>query len=130
MASPESEHLTANHAGDTSVHSFLARVSAHLAVTGQGLPRNLLERADHDLDNESLLATSVILPPRDTSIEYMECYLQHAHVTYRYVPRSQIEQLIDRAYDEDATLLHDDEQMALLMLVLAIGYDQIGTPTL
>lgn len=54
-------------------------------------------------------------------MSYLECFAEHAQVTYRYVPRRQWSSLVTRLYDDDESLLVDDASMALLLLVIGLG---------
>lgn len=52
---------------------------------------------------------------------YLECFAEHAQVTYRYVPRQQWMDLVTRLHDDDESLLNDDTNMAFLLLVIGLG---------
>lgn len=54
-------------------------------------------------------------------MSYLECFAEHAQVTYRYVPRRQWSSLVTRLYDDDESLLVDDASMAILLLVIGLG---------
>ena len=55
-------------------------------------------------------------------MSYLECFAEHAQVTYRYVPRQQWQSLVDRLYSDDESLLNDDTNLSLLLLVIGLGY--------
>lgn len=58
---------------------------------------------------------------RNVAEEYIECFYNHSTATYRYVPRKQIEDLLNGFYLQKEAVLRDDAGMAILFMVLAIG---------
>lgn len=108
--------------GDASARGFLTRVYGHLGAAGHVMPRYLSRPADRDLPGNESDAT-IILPSRETTMSYLECFAEHAQVTYRYVPRQQWMSLVTRLHDDDESLLNDDTSMAVLLLVIGLGYD-------
>jgi hypothetical protein len=106
--------------GDASARGFLTRVYGHLSAAGHVMPRYLSRPADRDLSGDETEAT-IMLPSRETTMSYLECFAEHAQVTYRYVPRQQWMSLVTRLHDDDESLLKDDSSMALLLLVIALG---------
>lgn len=54
-------------------------------------------------------------------MSYLDCFAEHAQVTYRYVSRRQWQSLVTRLYADDETLYADDANMALLLLVIGLG---------
>lgn len=107
--------------GDASARGFLTRVYGHLSAAGHVMPRYLPRPADRDLPGDDTDAT-IILPSRETTMSYLECFAEHAQVTYRYVPRQQWMSLVTRLHDDDESLLNDDTSMAVLLLVIGLGY--------
>ena len=106
--------------GDASARGFLTRVYGHLSAAGHVMPRYLSRPADSDLPGDENEAT-IILPSRETTMSYLECFAEHAQVTYRYIPRQQWMCLVTRLHNEDESLLNDDSSMALLLLVIGLG---------
>ncbi|KAL4885513.1 hypothetical protein BJY04DRAFT_214311 [Aspergillus karnatakaensis] len=53
--------------------------------------------------------------------EYVDCFCEHSNATYRYVPRSQIQNLMDGFYAQDEQVLQNDADVAVLLLVMAVG---------
>lgn len=106
--------------GDASARGFLTRVYGHLSAAGHAMPRYLSRPADRTLPNDSNDA-AIMLPDKSTTMTYLECFAEHAQVTYRYVPRRQWSSLITRLYDDDESILVDDASMALLLLVIGLG---------
>ncbi|KAM0712020.1 hypothetical protein Q7P37_011114 [Cladosporium fusiforme] len=106
--------------GDTSARAFLARVCGHLSAAGHAMPRYLSRPPDRVLPDE-IVDSTIVLPDKSTTLSYLECFTEHAQVTYRYVPRRQWFSLVTRLYDDDETLLTDDAAMALLLLVIGLG---------
>lgn len=103
------------------MHAFLQRVFEHLSLAGQGLPRNLL-RQHEDTQKEFDPITTFILPGKELAKEYVACYFEHANITYRYLPQADVYGLLDRLYEDDLALLNNESQMAIILLVLGIGY--------
>jgi hypothetical protein len=87
---------------------------------GQVLPRNLHRPAEQILEGDS--PASIFFPTeRHFAQEYIDCFYEHSNATYRYIPRSQIEHLLDGFYAQEEKALQDDAGMAVLLLVMAIG---------
>ncbi|OJI98092.1 hypothetical protein ASPVEDRAFT_79758 [Aspergillus versicolor CBS 583.65] len=106
--------------GDASTHAFLKSVYTHLQSMGQVLPRNLHRPAEQILEGDS--PASIFFPlERHFAQEYIDCFYEHSNATYRYIPRSQIEHLLDGFYAQEEKVLQDDAGMAVLLLVMAIG---------
>ncbi|KAI9159136.1 fructose-bisphosphate aldolase [Paramyrothecium foliicola] len=107
---------------DASVHAFLRRVSGHLAMIGQGLPRNLFHR-EVEVDGDTGDVGAFVLPTKQAAHDYVTCYFDHASVTYRYIPRQQIFELLEQVYNEDdnEAIMKDQMKMAILLLVMGIG---------
>jgi hypothetical protein len=106
--------------GDASARGFLTRVYGHLSAAGHAMPRYLSRPADRRLPDGNADPT-IILPSRETTLLYLDCFAEHAQATYRYVPRKQWMSLVTRLYDDDELLLSDDANMALLLLVIGLG---------
>ncbi|KAJ3525752.1 hypothetical protein NM208_g11505 [Fusarium decemcellulare] len=106
--------------GDASVHAFLRRVSRHLAQVGQGLPRNLFKQ-EQDTPKVGDTTRTLLLPDKQVAQGYVDCYFEHANVTYRYVPRAELCEVLKLAYAEDDAVLQDDIRMAMLLLVMGMG---------
>ncbi|KAF4865652.1 Activator of stress genes 1 [Colletotrichum siamense] len=105
--------------GDASAHGFLRRVSDHLAKVGQGLPRSLFSREQDFLDsNDPSIFT---LPPKTITQGYVDCFFDHASVTYRYVSRSELVDTFEKVYADDQSVTRDHDRMAVLFSVMAIG---------
>ncbi|KAL4946641.1 fungal-specific transcription factor domain-containing protein [Aspergillus oleicola] len=106
-------------AGDSSTHAFLKSVYTHLQSLGQVLPRNLQRPAEQILERES--SASVFFPPEcKIAQEYIDCFFEHSNATYRYIPRSQVQGLLEGFYAQDERVLGDDAKVAVfLMLRLA-----------
>ncbi|KAL4950783.1 fungal-specific transcription factor domain-containing protein [Aspergillus filifer] len=107
-------------AGDASTHTFLKSVYTHLQSLGQVLPRNLQRPAEQILEGES--PASIFFPPdRKIAQECIDCFFEHSNATYRYIPRSQVQGLLEAFYAQDEGVLGDDAKSAVFLLVLAVG---------
>uniref|UniRef100_A0A8H7K2X0 Xylanolytic transcriptional activator regulatory domain-containing protein n=1 Tax=Bionectria ochroleuca TaxID=29856 RepID=A0A8H7K2X0_BIOOC len=106
--------------GDASVHAFLQKVSGHLAHVGRGLPRNLFSKEQGGLieDNQ---ASTFVLPSIETAKAYFDCFFDHANTTYRYLPKAEMFELLNRVYAENETVLSDHTNMAIILLIMGIG---------
>uniref|UniRef100_A0A8H7N0W9 Zn(2)-C6 fungal-type domain-containing protein n=1 Tax=Bionectria ochroleuca TaxID=29856 RepID=A0A8H7N0W9_BIOOC len=106
--------------GDASVHAFLQKVSGHLAQVGRGLPRNLFSKEQGGLieDNQ---ASTFVLPSIETAKAYFDCFFDHANTTYRYLPKAEMFELLNRVYAENETVLSDHTNMAIILLIMGIG---------
>lgn len=123
LAAPSSFNVQSPNeslSGDASARGFLTRVYGHLSAAGHAMPRYLSRPADRMLPDDSSDPT-IVLPDRSTTMSYLECFAEHAQVTYRYVPRRQWSSLVTRLYDDDESLLVDDASIALLLLVIGLG---------
>lgn len=120
--------LIPSNQGDPSVHGFLRRVSSHLARVGQGLPRNLFNR-EQDALKAGEQITTFVLPEKSTAQSYINCFFEHANVTYRYVPRTDIIELFDLVYADGDSMPEDPTKMAMLLLVMGLGYDYFLIPS-
>ncbi|KAH9226595.1 hypothetical protein K456DRAFT_1122015 [Colletotrichum gloeosporioides 23] len=105
--------------GDASAHGFLRRVSDHLAKVGQGLPRSLFSREQDLLDSNDPSIFS--LPPKTTTQGYVDCFFDHASVTYRYVYRREVLDTFEKVYADDQSVTRYHDRMAVLFSVMAIG---------
>ncbi|CAI4212095.1 unnamed protein product [Parascedosporium putredinis] len=54
-------------------------------------------------------------------LPYINCFFEHANVTYRYVPRTDIIELFDLVYADGDTMPEDPTKMAMLLLVMGLG---------
>ncbi|KAF3384126.1 hypothetical protein DPV78_012903 [Talaromyces pinophilus] len=106
--------------GDSSAHTFLKRVYTHLKSMGQLSPRNLSRPAE-ELFVESILRIPLLPLSHTVAEEYIECFYNHSNATYRYIPRKQIEDLLNGFYLQKESVLRDDAGMVVLFMVLAIG---------
>jgi hypothetical protein len=88
---------------------------------GQLFPRNISRPAE-ELFVESVPRIPLLPLSRKVAEEYIECFYTHSNATYRYIPRKQIEDLLNDFYLQNETVLRDDAGMAILFMVLAIGY--------
>lgn len=88
---------------------------------GQLFPRNL-SRPEEELFVESIPRILLLPLARKIAEEYIECLYTHSNATYRYVPRKQIEDLLNGFYLQRETVLRDDAGITILFMVLAIGY--------
>jgi hypothetical protein len=107
--------------GDASVHAFLQKVSGHLAQVGRGLPRNLFSKEQGGL-HPSTQAITFVLPSIETAKGYFDCFFDHANTTYRYVPKAEMYELLRQVYAENETVMSDDTDMAIVLLIMGIGY--------
>ncbi|RAH77200.1 hypothetical protein BO86DRAFT_413302 [Aspergillus japonicus CBS 114.51] len=107
-------------AGDASVHNFLHKVSEHLTLIGQALPRNLL-RWEEEILNTVGDRSTFVFPPRDTAREYLNCYFEHANVTYRYLLRTETFAILDRVYDDDEAVFEHPATIAILLFAMGVG---------
>ncbi|KAK2762449.1 hypothetical protein CKAH01_16141 [Colletotrichum kahawae] len=105
--------------GDASAHGFLRRVSDHLAKVGQGLPRSLFSREQDLLDSND--PSIFFLPPKTITQGYIDCFFDHASVTYRYIPRREVVDTFEKVYADDQAVMRDHDRMAVLLLVMATG---------
>lgn len=87
---------------------------------GQLSPRNLSRPAE-ELFVESILRIPLLPLSRTVAEEYIECFYNHSNATYRYIPRKQIEDLLNGFYLQKESVLRDDAGMVVLFMVLAIG---------
>ncbi|CAG9996839.1 unnamed protein product [Clonostachys byssicola] len=106
--------------GDASVHAFLQKVSGHLAQVGRGLPRNLFSK-EQGGSNPNNQAITFVLPSIETAKSYFDCFFDHANTTYRYVPKAEMFELLSQVYAENETVLSDDTNMAIVLLIMGIG---------
>ncbi|CAI6090618.1 unnamed protein product [Clonostachys chloroleuca] len=106
--------------GDASVHSFLQKVSGHLAQVGRGLPRNLFSKEQGGLHANNQ-AITFVLPSIETAKGYFDCFFDHANTTYRYVPKAEMFELLRQVYAENESVLSDDTDMAIVLLIMGIG---------
>ncbi|CAH0019838.1 unnamed protein product [Clonostachys rhizophaga] len=106
--------------GDASVHAFLQKVSGHLAQVGRGLPRNLFSKEQGGLnpDNQSI---TFVLPSIETAKGYFDRFFDHAHTTYRYVPKAEMFELLSQVYAENDAVLSNHTDMAIVLLIMGIG---------
>ncbi|KAF2172046.1 hypothetical protein M409DRAFT_35706 [Zasmidium cellare ATCC 36951] len=84
------------------------------------MPRYISQPAECVLPDDDK-SPMVVLPDQTTTMSYLECFAEHAQVTYRYVPRQQWQSLVTRLYSDDESLLNDDVNMSLLLLVVGLG---------
>ncbi|KAL4867321.1 hypothetical protein BDV12DRAFT_186734 [Aspergillus spectabilis] len=111
---------TEGDARDASTHAFLKSVYTHLQSMGQVLPRNLRRPAEQILEGDS--PASIFFPPtRQVAQEYVDCFYEHSNATYRYIPKSQIQHLMDGFYAQEERVLQDDAGVVILLLVMAVG---------
>ncbi|ETS83939.1 hypothetical protein PFICI_05815 [Pestalotiopsis fici W106-1] len=63
----------------------------------------------------------IILPSKIVAQEYVNCFFEHANITYRYLPQADAYDYLDQLYDEDSSLLNNDARMAIILLLMGIG---------
>lgn len=107
-------------ADDASVHGFLRRVSGHLAIAGQGLPRSIFKREEEPSNNANE-GEVFILPDKAFAKDCMDSYFEHASITYRFLPRLKIMETLEKVYSEDEEVLKDPTTMAIILLAMAVG---------
>ncbi|CAG9947705.1 unnamed protein product [Clonostachys rosea f. rosea IK726] len=98
----------------------MIRVSGHLAQVGRGLPRNLFSKEQGGL-HPSTQAITFVLPSIETAKGYFDCFFDHANTTYRYVPKAEMYELLRQVYAENETVMSDDTDMAIVLLIMGIG---------
>jgi hypothetical protein len=110
---------------------FLKRIHSHLTdtVSLSSFPRGVSFERDGKLE---ATADLLFLPDKATSQGYVQCFFGHASVTYRYLDRTTIDDLLNRLYEPESQSSTDDTKLVLL-LVLSLGCVIIcqtqGTPT-
>lgn len=105
------------------MHTFLRRVSGHLASIGQGLPRYLFKREEENLACPDS-SQSLILPSEEVARSYLECFFEHSNVTYRYLHRGRTLDLLGRVYREEDAVLRSNTKMARILLAMGLGYSR------
>lgn len=102
------------------MHSFLKSVYNHLSSIGEVFPRYLFRPAEKALESPSG-TSGFILPERQVSREYLDCLFEHACGTYRFIPRTQAYDLLERFYKEEKAVWEDDALTAYLLMMLGQG---------
>ncbi|KAH8897388.1 hypothetical protein GQ53DRAFT_838016 [Thozetella sp. PMI_491] len=119
-ASKADHHSDVVVSGDASAHGFLQRISSHLALVGQGLPRNLFKREEQKVGKLGD-AGIYLLPSIEAARSYVSCFFDHASVTYRYLVRTETLELVEKAYSDDEAFRQDHIKMAKLLMVMGVG---------
>lgn len=98
---------------------FLNRIHRHLTNTASlsSFPRGVSFERERKLDATTDL---LFLPDKATSQSYVQCFFDHASVTYRYLDRRTIDDLLNRFYEPESQSSKDERGLVLL-LVLSLG---------
>jgi hypothetical protein len=65
--------------------------------------------------------SSFLLPSREAAAKYLLCYFEHASITYWYLDRPRVENLLDQFYQDVEAVVEDHSSVALLFIVMAHG---------
>ncbi|KAF9772945.1 hypothetical protein IL306_009310 [Fusarium sp. DS 682] len=108
--------------GDPSVHAFLQRVTSHLAQVGQGLPRSLFNPSSETVaDTDVYSIRTLILPDKQVAKDCIAAYFDHGNATCRFLLPTDMYHLLDLLYDNDAAILQNHAQMAIIVLLIGTG---------
>lgn len=89
---------------------------------GKSLPRSLFGGSDEEQYDRSQPSTC-ILPSKEASYGYLQCYFEHASITYRYISEADTYLQFEELYAEPDGVLQDDAEMAKLLFIMGIGYE-------
>lgn len=102
--------------------SFVRSVYRHLTsfIGLETFPRSLYTESEQETIWTDR-TPSFFVPPRDRAEEYIQCYFACSNVTYRYISKKIIRDLVEKFYVSDETLLQDHGSVAMLLLVMSVG---------